>query len=71
MERLTIEGLFCDIAQCTWPECGSGVDEYCDARKVYEKLRDIEIKMQQGKIVEVDDAEGVRDIPKRDTTEDS
>ena len=41
MDRLTIEGLFCDIAQCRNSDChgASLQNEACDSKRVYERLR--------------------------------
>ena len=44
MERLTFEGLFCDIAQCVGQpgntsECPGG---YCSQRRTWEKLKEYE-----------------------------
>lgn len=46
MERLTIDGLFCDIAQCRQADC-TGV---CDARRIYEKLRTLEALDEQKRL---------------------
>ena len=40
MERLTFEGDFCDIAQCSELPCKHGGD--CTQRKVWERLKDYE-----------------------------
>ena len=43
MDRLTFEGRFCDIAQCT--ETPGGIfceDGYCSQRKVWERLKQYE-----------------------------
>lgn len=40
MERLTFEGNFCDIAQCTSTTAGSFCEDgTCSARKVWERLK--------------------------------
>ena len=52
MERLTFDGLFCDIAQCketpggTFCENGS-----CSQRKVWERLKEYEDMDEQGRLV--------------------
>ena len=52
MERLTFEGNFCDISQCvgeyrmtSWCENGA-----CDARKVWERLKEYEDAEQNGRL---------------------
>lgn len=43
MERLTFEGRFCDIAQCTETPGGSFCEDwYCSQRKVWERLKQYE-----------------------------
>lgn len=43
MERLTFEGRFCDIAQCTETPGGSFCEEgYCSQRQVWERLKQYE-----------------------------
>ena len=43
MERLTFDGNFCDIAQCTSTPGGSFCEDgSCSARKVWERLKDYE-----------------------------
>lgn len=43
MDRLTFEGRFCDIAQCTETPGGSFCDGgYCSQRKVWERLKQYE-----------------------------
>lgn len=43
MDRLTFEGRFCDIAQCTETPGGSFCEDgYCSQRKVYERLKQYE-----------------------------
>lgn len=40
MERLTFEGNFCDIAQCTETPGGSFCEDgYCSQRRVWERLK--------------------------------
>lgn len=41
MKRLTIEGKFCDIANCSTFNCnGSSVkEEECDSKRVYDRLK--------------------------------
>lgn len=40
MDRLTFEGRFCDIAQCTETPGGSFCEDgYCSQRKVWERLK--------------------------------
>lgn len=56
MERLTFDGLFCDIAKCdetpggTFCETGS-----CTQRKVWERLKEYEDAEQAGRLVVLDD----------------
>ena len=43
MDRLTFEGRFCDIAQCTETPGGSFCEDgYCSQRKVWERLKQYE-----------------------------
>jgi hypothetical protein len=43
MERLTFDGRFCDIAQCTETPGGSFCEDgYCSQRKVWERLKQYE-----------------------------
>lgn len=43
MERVTFEGRFCDIAQCTETPGGSFCEDgYCSQRKVWERLKQYE-----------------------------
>ena len=43
MERLTFDGIFCDIAQCTETPGGSFCEDgYCSQRKVWERLKQYE-----------------------------
>ena len=43
MERLTFEGNFCDIAQCTSVPGGSFCEDgACSQRKVWERLKEYE-----------------------------
>lgn len=43
MERLTFDGRFCDIAQCTDTPGGSFCEDgYCSQRKVWERLKQYE-----------------------------
>lgn len=43
MERLTFDGSFCDIAQCTETPGGSFCEDgYCSQRKVWERLKQYE-----------------------------
>lgn len=43
MERLTFDGSFCDIAQCTETLGGSFCEDgYCSQRKVWERLKQYE-----------------------------
>ena len=54
-QRITFEGLFCDIAQCigepgNTSECESG---FCDQRRTWERLKEYEDKLESGNIVEV------------------
>ena len=51
MERLTFEGNFCDIAQCSEVRYGSFCEDgYCSQRRVWEKLKRYEDLEEQGKI---------------------
>ncbi len=52
MQRLTIKGLFCDIAQCSQFNCDGATDKTqdCDSKKVYEKLREYEDLEEQGRL---------------------
>ena len=52
MERLTFEGNFCEISQCAGEyrmtsECEDGA---CDARKVWERLKEYEDAEQDGRL---------------------
>lgn len=43
MDRLTFDGRFCDIAQCTDTPGGSFCEDgYCSQRKVWERLKQYE-----------------------------
>ena len=43
MDRLTFDGRFCDIAQCTETPGGSFCEDgYCSQRKVWERLKQCE-----------------------------
>ena len=43
MDRLTFDGSFCDIAQCTETSGGSFCEDgYCSQRKVWERLKQYE-----------------------------
>ena len=43
MDRLTFDGRFCDIAQCTETPGGSFCEDgYCSQRKVWERLKQYE-----------------------------
>lgn len=43
MDRLTFDGIFCDIAQCTETPGGSFCEDgHCSQRKVWERLKQYE-----------------------------
>lgn len=52
MERLTFDGLFCDIAMCVETPGGSFCEDgYCSQRKVWERLKYYEDMEEQGRLV--------------------
>lgn len=54
MKRLTFEGNFCDIAQCSEVRYGSFCEDgYCSQRRVWEKLKRYEDLEEQGRLVEL------------------
>lgn len=57
MDRLTFEGNFCEISlcvgeyrMCSWCENGA-----CDARKVWERLKEYEDLEEQGRLIVLDE----------------
>ena len=58
MKRLTFEGNFCDIAQCSEVRYGSFCEDgYCSQRRVWEKLKRYEDLEEQGRMVELPEIE--------------
>lgn len=52
MERLTFDGLFCDIAMCSSTPGGSFCEDGpCSQRKVWERLKAYEDLEEQGRLV--------------------
>ena len=52
MERLTFDGLFCDIAMCPSTPGGSFCEDgACSQRKVWERLKHYEDLEEQGRLV--------------------
>lgn len=42
-QRVTLRaGLFCDIVRCSYAYCNGDKENWCDARKVYERCREYE-----------------------------
>lgn len=63
MERLTFEGNFCDIAQCSEVRYGSFCEDgYCSQRRVWEKLKRYEDLEEQGRVVEIAEWEDCSEI---------
>lgn len=70
MERLTIDGNFCDIAQCTDFECAATKEVSCDPRRVYERLREYEDAEQEGRVVVLPSIADDIDAPLRERMRD-
>lgn len=55
MERLTFDGNFCDIAQCTSTPGGSFCEDgFCSARKVWERLKAYEDTEREPEEIDMD-----------------
>lgn len=55
MERLTFDGNFCDIAQCTSTPGGSFCEDgFCSARKVWERLKAYEDTEREPEEIDID-----------------
>lgn len=75
MERLTFEGLFCDIAKCQETPGGSFCENgMCSQRKVWERLKYYEDMEEQGRLfaspVKIDQTVWfIRPLDKKEITE--